>query len=252
MQDPSTRCYSVPGIWGKYNWKDHECYIDGERFVRGRCDGCGICPCSGDYDKIELIACEDCSECDYCGNLEAHGTAIIIATDGACRNNGRADALAGCGVFFGINSMHNNAFQLDETRPTSQRAELRAAIYALNKVRNMFANGGFRNEGYIDEVIIKTDSAYVVNGMTTWIKKWRNNGYMNAKGLPLINQDLIQQLDSLCNRLDDLGIQARFWKVPRGWNSQADKLANAALDGTFWKWFSDEEWFEDDLMPIIH
>lgn len=116
----------------------------------------------------------------------------------------------------------------------------------------MFANGGFKHEGYIDEVIIKTDSAYVVNSMTTWIKKWRNNGYMNAKNLPLVNQDLIQQLDSLCNRLGDLGIQARFWKVSRAWNMQADKLANAALNGSDGKYFSEDEFFEGDVKPRFH
>jgi ribonuclease HI len=252
MQDPSTRLYDPPEDRGSYNRKDHECHISGERFVRSRCDRCPICSCSGEYDEIELISCEDSSVCRYCGDPDAHGSAIIIATDGACRNNGRADAVAGCGVFFGINSMHNHAFNLAGARQTSQRAELSAAIYALSKIRNMAANGGLTNEGCLDEIIIKTDSSYVVNGMTNWIRKWRNNGYINAKGLPLVNQDLIQHLDSLCNTLDDLGIQVRFWDVPRGWNRQADKLANAGLDGSYRNHLNKEEWFEGEPMLFVH
>lgn len=177
-------------------------------YVRDECD---ICECSEpDQEMVDLAWCEEAEECCYCAYHSAHGQAIVIATDGACRDNGRQDAVAGCGVFFGVDSIHNMALQLDETRPNSQRAELRAAIYALNKLRNMFANGNLDDRGPIDEVIIKSDSEYVVKSMTTWIIKWRDNGYMNAKGLPLVNQDLIKQLDSFCDRLDDLNVQVRF------------------------------------------
>jgi ribonuclease HI len=183
-----------------------------------------------------------------------HGGAIIIATDGACRNNGLPDAATGCGVFFGMYSAHNIAFQPEDTHPTGQRADLQAAIYALSKTRDMFANDAFRNESYINEIIInKTDAAYMVNCMTDWIVKWRGNGYLNARGLPLNNRDLIQQLDSLCNQINDLNIRVPFWNVRREYNMQAEKLANAALDGVDWRHFSEEEWFEEDApKPIIH
>lgn len=252
MQNPTSRRFDHEELWGdSYDWFDHECHVSGDNFVRGRCECCQICDCPKGEHEVMLVSCHDdvCYDCDLPRN---HGNAIIIATDGACRNNGRAIATAGCGVFFSIDSVHNKCFQLQEARPTSQRAELHAAIYALKKVRNMFANGGFAYEGNISEVIIKTDSAYVVNSMTKWISKWRNNGYTNARGLPLVNQDLIQQLDSLCNRLDDLDVQARFWKVPRGWNMQADKLANAALNGSDWRNFDEDDYFEGDEKPYIH
>ena len=159
-----------------------------------------------------------------------YGTSIIIATDGACRNNGRADAVAGCGIYWGRNDIHNRSFQLDDgVRPTSQRAELSAAIYALRKFRNIFANGGYKYYGRIDEVVIKTDSAYLVKGMTEWIVKWRNNGYLNARGLPVSNEDLIVELDDLCDEIDDLGVQACFWQVPHSSNMDADELAREAI-----------------------
>ena len=159
MQDPVYRRY-VPHIsWGEtYDWRNHECYVVRDNFVRGRCDCCAMCECSNDYDKVKLMKCVDCIRCSGCGNRPAHGKAIIIATDGACRNNGYANAQAACGVFFNINSIHNKAFLVHDPRPTSQRAELRAAIYALTKIGNMFDRGGHLNhETRISEVVIKSE-----------------------------------------------------------------------------------------------
>jgi ribonuclease HI len=181
-----------------------------------------------------------------------HGGAVIIATDGACRNNGRSNAASGCGVFFGMYSAHNIAFQPEDARPTNQRAELQTAISALSKVRHMAANGELKNEGWINEIIIKTDSAFVVNSMTDWILKWRDNGHLSGKGVPVVNQELIQRLDFLCNQINDLNFRARFWNVRRENNMQADRLANAALDGADWRNFSEEEWFKDTQKPVIH
>jgi ribonuclease HI len=161
---------------------------------------------------------------DHCGSY------ILIATDGACSKNGHADAVAGCGVFWGYNNIHNKSFQLnDGIHPTSQRAELRATLYALTQFRNIYANGGYKHWTRIDKVVIKTDSAYVVNGMTDWVVKWRNNGYVNTRGLQVSNMDLFQELDDLCDEIDELGVQACFWQVPRSSNTDADELARNAI-----------------------
>jgi ribonuclease HI len=244
-RDPNLRRYDPP------HWSpDRECYIPGQPFVLGRCDTCDVCDflCQPDQE-LELVRCSEAERCE-CGDRDAHGQAIIIATDGACRNDGYANAEAACGIFCNIDSNNNKSFKLDDARPTNQRAELFAAIYALRKARNMFANGNIR--GRLNEVVIKTDSSYMVDSITAHIIKWRNNDYTNARGLPLVNQDLLRDLDDICNRLADIGIQARFWRVPRGQNVQADKLANAALDGINWKTFSEDEWFKEGVRPFLH
>jgi len=176
--------------------------------------------------------CEDCFHCNECYNLIAHGHAIVIATDGTCNHNDRPDAVAACGIFFNVDSPHNKAFQIHDRPSISQRAELRAAVYALRAFTKMLTAGHFRKKGYVSEVIIKSDSAYLVNGMTSWVINWRANGYMNSRGQHLRNQGLFRELDRLCNDLMMLGVQTRFWHVPREDNQQADKLANAALDET--------------------
>lgn len=251
-QHPESRRYVPSEIWDAgYDLCDLECYISNERFVLGRCDACRICDYGCQHhQEIELVRC---SEADWCHCQEtraAHGDAIIIATDGACRNNGYPDAEAACGIFCNVNSNNNKFFKLTDARPTSQRAELFAAVHALRTARNMFANGNLNR--HLSEVVIKTDSAYLVNSMTSYVIKWRNNDYTNARGLPVVNQDLFRDLDAICNRLADIGVQARFWRVPRCQNMQADKLANAALDGIDWKTFSEDDWFEGGVKPYIH
>jgi len=51
--------------------------------------------------------------------------------------------------------------------------------------KNMLANGNLSKR--IKEVVIKTDSAYLVNSMVNYIVKWQRNGYINAKGNPVAN-----------------------------------------------------------------
>jgi ribonuclease HI len=95
--------------------------------------------------------------------------------------------------------------------------------------KNMFLNGNL--DKHIREVVIKTDSAYLVNSMVDYIVTWKRNGFINARGHPVASRDLIEMIDDICYELNWHGFQARFWHVPRSQNMQADKLANAALDG---------------------
>jgi ribonuclease HI len=89
--------------------------------------------------------------------------------------------------------------------------------------------------------------------MTSWIFAWRQNGWLNSNGHHLKNQGLFREIDRLCNNLALMGVRARFWRVPREENQQADKLANAALDGTRWKHLSVDDWFgKDPQMPVVH
>jgi hypothetical protein len=117
--------------------------------------------------------------------------------------------------------------------------------------KNMFLNGNL--DKHIREVVIKTDSAYLVNSMVDYIVTWKRNGFINARGHPVASRDLIEMIDDICYELNWHGFQARFWHVPRSQNMQADKLANAALDGIDWKGtFSENIWFEGGEKPLIH
>lgn len=187
-----------------------------------------------------------------------HGDCIVISVDGACRDNGRPGAQGAAGVFFHQwNYNYNYSERILDHAITSQRAELQAAIVALGLVHKIkdalepaagqgLARERMRQNPHNIEiqaqsagldglqsmalVVIKADSAYLVNSMTQHIYKWRRNGFKTAKGLPVVNSDLFRCLDVLCEQLVMRGVALTLWHVPRSLNTEADCLANAALD----------------------
>ncbi|KAI0521294.1 ribonuclease H-like domain-containing protein [Xylaria bambusicola] len=159
---------------------------------------------------------------------------LIVAVDGACRNNGQPDARAALGVFFGDDSSWNKSDRLPHRDASSQRAELCAALRALKTIGNLVAHEWkhhITSGRTLDRVIVKSDSAYLVNGITEWIFKWLDNGFTNARSQPVQNQDLFKELLHVINRLGrEKRIRVLFWHVMREQNADADRLANAALD----------------------
>lgn len=123
---------------------------------------------------------------------------------------------------------------------TNQRAELHAAGQALIVVRSIreqnpmgparlnIAPGPARS---LRRVVIKSDSDYLVKGMTDWIYRWKRNSFVNQKGAAVVNADLFQDLDQSVEELNDLGVEVQFWHVPRARNVVADHLAKSALNG---------------------
>ena len=102
-----------------------------------------------------------------------------------------------------------------EPHTTNNRMELRAAIEGLRALKQSC------------DVEIVTDSEYVKNGMTTWIKNWKRNGWRTTTKKPVVNQDLWRQLDEQLNRH-----RARWtWTkghASHGDNNRADELASRA------------------------
>ncbi|GMR35811.1 hypothetical protein PMAYCL1PPCAC_06006, partial [Pristionchus mayeri] len=110
--------------------------------------------------------------------------AKVCYTDGACSKNGRANAKAGWGVWWGDGHENNDCGAVDGEQ-TNNRAELMAVIKAISRARNRG----------LPKLIIRTDSQLLINSMDKWIVKWRNNGWKTADGKDVKNQDLLQLLD---------------------------------------------------------
>lgn len=109
----------------------------------------------------------------------------------------------------------------DEYAHTSNRAELRALIAALR----------FRSwnlEGF-NCLVIATDSEYVVNGITSWIKSWRRKDWRTRSGTAVKNKDLWQCLLGEIERADESGLRIQFWRISRDWNIEADHHAKEAV-----------------------
>ena len=76
---------------------------------------------------------------------------------------------------------------------------------------------------------ITTDSKYVKNGITEWIKNWERNNWQTAQKKPVKNKELWIELDKLCALYD---IEWKWVKGHSGHpgNEKADELANKAID----------------------
>ena len=89
-----------------------------------------------------------------------------VFVDGACLDNGKPWARAGYGVWFGNSSwQHLNCSGTFPGRQTNQRAEIQAAITAIE----------IATQEEFKSLQILTDSKYLIDGATEWIKKWWNN-----------------------------------------------------------------------------
>lgn len=138
---------------------------------------------------------------------------IDVYTDGACEGN---PGPGGWGVFF-IQGKHVAELSgKSEDITTNNRMEMLAAIKALEVLPKNIS------------VILHTDSQYLKNGITIWIKGWKKNGWKTSAKEPVKNQDLWQILDALCSE------KTPVWKWVRGHaghfgNERADELASRAI-----------------------
>jgi ribonuclease HI len=137
---------------------------------------------------------------------------IEIWTDGACKGN---PGPGGWGAWL-KSGAHERELWGGEPLTTNNRMELIAVIEALAALKQP------------SRVTLHTDSAYVKNGITTWIHGWKAKGWMTADRKPVKNQDLWQRLDAL------RGQHKVDWRWVKGHagdpgNERADALANRGV-----------------------
>lgn len=138
---------------------------------------------------------------------------VEIFTDGACRGN---PGPGGWGVLLIYGDRRKTLFG-GEHDTTNNRMELKAAIEALN------ALNGER------EVLLHTDSKYVMDGINNWLPNWKKRGWKTAAKKPVKNQDLWQELDAAVQKHNVK------WQWVQGHtgvpgNEEADALANRGID----------------------
>ena len=137
----------------------------------------------------------------------------IIYTDGACSGN---PGPGGWGAIILSEEKNETNISGKEKSTTNNRMELMAPIMALKKIKKS------------SKIIIYTDSIYLKNGITTWIKKWEKNGWKSANKKPVKNKDLWVTLNKLSK---GHVIDWKWVKAHAGnkYNEIADKLATAAI-----------------------
>jgi ribonuclease HI len=137
---------------------------------------------------------------------------VTIHTDGACSGN------PGPGGWGAVLQYNGTVRELKggEQLTTNNRMELTAAIEALNALKRPC------------EVHLHTDSQYVKNGLNTWIRGWKKNGWRTSDKKPVKNVELWQALDAAVQR------HQIVWHWVKGhagdeMNERADQLANEGM-----------------------
>lgn len=140
-----------------------------------------------------------------------------IYTDGACTGNPGPGGW-GVVVYFTDGSIYEMGDRSLHT--TNNKMEMQAAIAALEFLEE---------SGQKEPVPLYTDSEYLINCVTKWVKGWKKKGWKKADGNPVQNQDLLEQLDELNSRKVK-------WEHVRGHsgnigNERCDVIARAYASG---------------------
>ena len=138
---------------------------------------------------------------------------VIIYTDGACRGN---PGPGGWGVLVEYGELSKQLYGGDVST-TNNKMELTAAIMALKEIKEPC------------EIILYTDSKYVLQGIEEWIHNWKKRGWRGANKKPVKNIELWKELDEL---RDEHNIKWNWVKGHSGdpGNETADMLANRGID----------------------
>lgn len=144
-----------------------------------------------------------------------------IYTDGACSRNGQRGASAGYGVYLGEDHEDNCSERLRGPIQTSQRAELTA----INDAYYVCAT---KNDGRLYEIY--TDSNYAIDCLTKLHVTWEQNGWLNSKGEPVANQDLIKCILAYRTQYTNcIGLKKVQAHGTSEGNRQADRLAREGI-----------------------
>lgn len=139
---------------------------------------------------------------------------VVMYTDGACKGN---PGPGGWGVLLEWGD-RELALSGGDDSTTNNRMELTAVIEGL---RALNRSCGVR---------VVTDSKYVRDGVTSWMSRWKANGWMTASRppKPVKNRDLWEELDR------ELAVHSVTWEWVKGHaghpgNERADELANGGV-----------------------
>jgi ribonuclease HI len=79
------------------------------------------------------------------------------------------------------------------------------------------------------EVVLHTDSIYVMKGLTEWLRGWKARGWKTASKEPVKNVDLWKRLDELCAQHRIKWVWVKGHSGHHG-NERADRLANKGVE----------------------
>jgi len=154
-------------------------------------------------------------------NIDPEFDEIEIHTDGSCLGNPGVGGW--CAVIAYRKStgtkVKEEIIKGGESATTNNQMEMMSAISALE----------FLTRKGIKKCKIYTDSKYLKDGITSWIIKWRENGWKTAKHQQVVNMELWMRLDSLTKQIT---VQWEWLKGHNGhpMNEKADTIARSEAE----------------------
>lgn len=154
-------------------------------------------------------------------NNELSSPDYYVYTDGACSNNGKRNALAGIGIFFGIDDTRNISKKI-EGKQTNNAAELTAIIETYTIIEKDVVNG--------KKIAIVSDSEYAIRCVSSYGEKCDKKGWK----VDIPNKELVQHAYELYKdkqNIQFIHIRAHTnnTDIHSIGNDNADKLANIAI-----------------------
>ncbi len=160
---------------------------------------------------------------------------LVLYTDGASRGN---PGKGGWGVYIEMrkDKLYTSKLSGNKKDTTNNQMELTATIKGLSFIKKNLAKI-LKNEKV--EIKIFTDSSYVKNGITLWIKNWEKNNWKTANKKPVLNKDLWLELLELKNSINQKLLKNNFSEIKFEYvkghagikgNEIADELATIAAD----------------------
>jgi ribonuclease HI len=138
---------------------------------------------------------------------------VRIYTDGGCRGN------PGCGGWAAIliHGRQRRTIAGAAAHTTNNRMEMMAAIETFRALKRPC------------KVHSVSDSQYMIQGITEWVKNWKRRNWLTADKKPVKNKELWQELDEMASK------HTVTWEWIRGHaghpeNEECDLLANVLMD----------------------
>ena len=148
---------------------------------------------------------------------------FIVYTDGACRNNGKHNALSSIGIYFSNRNLHK-IDNISEVLKLSKHTNNIAELTAINKSLTLIKQNDIKLP-----VHLYTDSEYSLNVLTKWYPNWTEKQKKTKKNIPLIKDtyDLCMDVNP---KIHHIKAHTNLEDEHSLGNAIADQLANDALD----------------------
>ena len=145
-----------------------------------------------------------------------------VYTDGGCSNNGQASAIAGIGIFFGLNDSRNVSKQIDG-KQTNNTAELSAIIETYAIIEKDVLRG--------KNIAIVSDSEYAIKCVTSYGEKCSKRNWL----VDIPNTELVKTAYNMYKERQNvtfIHIKAHTNKtdIHSLGNAHADRLASLAIE----------------------